>query len=237
KDRCELAELPYARCAFVYDEFEIVSRTATRRPADGASARVSARKSPRPGWHCTCVFFAFSGIGIALPLCSERMRHRATRAREFDPPRNTGETVMAPVQRKRGYVCVMEGALAAAAIGCALPAAAFEVAAGDWTLNISGNVNVHYIHADCEEETTPGVTGGLACRGAAGEDRSSSIANGLLPAALSIGASTTQNGYDIGFTFGFFPGIATNDGSPNLQQGAERLSTALGTTALDVRQV
>jgi len=144
---------------------------------------------------------------------------------------------MAPVQRKRGCVCVMEGALAVAAIGCALPAAAFEVAAGDWTLNISGNVNVHYIHADCEEETTPGVTGGLACRGAAGEDRSSSIANGLLPAALSIGGSTTQNGYDIGFTFGFFPGIATNDGSPNLQQGAERLNTALGTTAIDMRQV
>src|SRR5690606_5093305 len=123
------------------------------------------------------------------------------------------------------------------ALGVSAPAAAVEVDAGDWKFTASGNVNVHYIHSSCEDETTLGVTGGLACRGAAGEDRSSSIANGLLPAALSIGASTTQNGYDIGFTFGFFPGIATNDGSPNLQQGAERLNTALGTTALDVRQV
>lgn len=144
---------------------------------------------------------------------------------------------MAPVQRKRGFVCAMEGALAAAAVGWGMPAAAFEVEAGDWTLMVSGNVNVHYIHADCEDETVPGITGGLACRGAAGEDRSSSIANGLLPAALAVGGSTTQNGYDISFTFGFFPGISTNDGSPNLQQGAERLNTALGTTGLDVRQV
>src|SRR5690554_6947329 len=144
---------------------------------------------------------------------------------------------MAPVQRKRGFVCATEGALAAAAIGLCTPAAAFEVEAGDWTLTVSGNVNVHYIHADCEDEAEPGVTGGLACRGAAGEKRSSSISNGLLPAALQIGGSTTQNGYDLSVTFGLFPGISTNDGSPNLQQGAERLNTALGTTGLDVRQV
>ncbi len=77
----------------------------------------------------------------------------------------------------------------------------------------------------------------LACRGAAGEDQTSSISNGLLPAALAIGASTTQNGYDIAVTFGFYPGISTNDGSPNLQQGAGQTNTALGTTGIDMRQV
>lgn len=146
---------------------------------------------------------------------------------------------MAPVQRKRGCGCAMEAALAAAATVAwySTPVSGFEVAAGEWTLTVSGNVNVHYIHADCEEETAPGVAGGLACRGSAGEERTSSISNGLLPAALVIGGSTTQGDYDLGVTFGLFPGISTNDGSPNLQQGAELLNTALGTTGLDVRQV
>jgi len=146
---------------------------------------------------------------------------------------------MPPGQRKRGGACATEGAFAVAmaALCCGTTADAFEVAAGEWTLTVSGNVNVHYILADCEDESVPAITGGLACRGAAGRERTSSISNGLLPAALAIGGTTTQNGYDLGVTFGFFPGIATNDASPNLQQGADRLNTALGTTAIDVRQV
>jgi predicted porin len=111
------------------------------------------------------------------------------------------------------------------------------MAAGDWKFSASGNVNVYYIGSSCEDETTAPVGGGLACRGAAGEDKSSSISNGLLPAAIAFSASTTQKGYDLGVTFGFYPGISTNDGSPNLQQGAPLLNTALGTTGLDIRQV
>src|SRR5690606_998857 len=34
-----------------------------------------------------------------------------------------------------------------------------------------------------------------------------------------------------------FPGVSTNDGSPNLQQGADLLNTGLGSTSLDIRQV
>jgi predicted porin len=116
-------------------------------------------------------------------------------------------------------------------------ASAVEIAAGDWKLTANGNVNVHYINSSCENETVPVITGGVACRGSAGEEHSSSISNGLLPAALAIGASTTQNGYDLAVTFGFYPGISTNDGSPNLQQGAPLPNTALGTTGIDMRQV
>jgi predicted porin len=116
-------------------------------------------------------------------------------------------------------------------------ASAVEMTAGDWKFSASGNVNVHYIASSCEEDTTPGIVGGLACRGVAGEDKSSSISNGLLPAAIAFSASTTQKGYDLGVTFGFYPGISTNDGSPNLQQGAELRNTALGTTGIDMRQV
>jgi predicted porin len=112
-----------------------------------------------------------------------------------------------------------------------------EIAAGDWKFSASGNVNVYYIGASCEDQTVAPVGGGLACIGAAGEDSSSSINNGLLPAAIAFSAATTQKGYDLGVTFGFYPGISTNDGSPNLQQGADVLNTALGTTGLDIRQV
>jgi predicted porin len=119
---------------------------------------------------------------------------------------------------------------------CEAPSA-IEMTAGDWKFSASGNVNVHYIASSCEEDTTPAMTGGLACRGVAGEDRTSSISNGLLPAALAISVSTTQKGYDLGVTFGFYPGISTNDGSPNLQQGADLKNTALGTTGIDMRQV
>ena len=70
------------------------------------------------------------------------------------------------------------------ALGAGRSASAVEMDAGDWKFTASGNVNVHYIHSSCEDQTTLGITGGLACRGAAGEDKSSSISNGLLPAAL-----------------------------------------------------
>src|SRR5690349_18837827 len=99
-----------------------------------------------------------------------------------------------------------------ASICCCATASAVEMTAGDWKFSASVNVKVHYVGSSCEEETTPGVEGGLACRGAAGEDRSSSISNGLLPAAIAFTVSTTQKGYDLGVTFGFYPGISTNDG-------------------------
>ncbi|MDN5940010.1 MAG: hypothetical protein L0H83_15300, partial [Salinisphaera sp.] len=124
-----------------------------------------------------------------------------------------------------------------AAAFCSQPAAAFEISSNDWKFTLNGNVNVHYILSSCEDETTAAVGGGLACRGSSGEDTTSSISNGLLPAAFVFGVSTTQGGYDIGATMGLYPGISTNDGSPNLQQGAALLNTGLGTTGLDIRQV
>ncbi len=141
-------------------------------------------------------------------------------------------------QRKHGLeISTVSSATVLLALSLSAPAHAVEMTAGDWKFTANGNVNVHYIRASCEDEGTAGVAGGLACFGAGGEDDSSSISNGLLPAALAIGASTTQNGYDIAVTFGFYPGISTNDGSPNLGQGAAIRNSALGTTGLDIRQV
>jgi predicted porin len=128
--------------------------------------------------------------------------------------------------------------LAATAAAVLAPTAprAVEITAGDWKFAATGNVNAHYIVSKCEDMTP--ITLGAACTTAPGLDEtSSSVSNGLLPAALGITASTTQGGYDLAATFGFYPGISTNDGSPNLQQGATNLNTALGTTAIDMRQV
>src|SRR6185312_1478688 len=118
----------------------------------------------------------------------------------------------------------------------AVLARAIDVTAGKWTLSFDGNVNAHYIYSSCE--THPAVVGGgLACVAA---DSSSSVSNGLLPAALTISGATNQDGYDLGFTFGLYPGISTNDGgSPNLQaaDNSNFGHTALGTAGLDIRQV
>jgi len=131
-------------------------------------------------------------------------------------------------------------AAAAAAMFVSTGASAIEMQAGDWKFTVNGNVNVHYIYSSCENTADPIVTIGGACtEDAGGESSSSSISNGLLPAAIVFGASTTQNGYDIAANFGLYPGISTNDGgSPNLQAGsAIGTNTGLGTTGLDVRQV
>lgn len=135
--------------------------------------------------------------------------------------------------KRRGWT------LAASAAAILAPTApqAVEITAGEWKFAATGNVNAHYIVQQCEDSPAA-VAGGLTCTAAAGtDDTSSSVSNGLLPAALAISASTTQSGYDIAATFGFYPGISTNDGSPNLQQGADNLNTALGTTGIDMRQV
>jgi len=129
---------------------------------------------------------------------------------------------------------------AALAAMCAPAAHAVDVTAGDWKLSFDGNVNADYIYSNCESlDSAKTIGGGLTCVAPGdGQRSSSSVSNGLLPAALSISAATTQAGYDIAVTFGLYPGISTNDGgSPNLGTTSSTRNTALGTAGLDVRQV
>jgi len=125
-------------------------------------------------------------------------------------------------------------------LAVALPASAIDLsnADGTWKFSVNGNVNVDYIYSSCEKDVKPVVTVGGACTGDANGNSVSNIGNGLLPAAISFGISTTQAGIDLAAHFGLYPGIATNDGgSPNLQASGGPTNTALGTTGLDVRQV
>jgi predicted porin len=132
--------------------------------------------------------------------------------------------------------CIRISVAMAAVLAMTLASAAhaIELSAGDWKFTVTGNVNGDYVFSDCDSNPRL-VVGGLACTALTG---SSAVSNGLLPAAILFSGSTNQAGYDVGFTFGFYPGIATNDGgSPNLQGNPAPLNTALGTTGLDIRQV
>ncbi len=117
----------------------------------------------------------------------------------------------------------------------------FSTADGKYTLSIAGNVNGDYVYSNCATNTgshpAAPVAGGLACVGDGGGNSVSSIDNGLLPAAITFGLVTTQDGIDIGAHFGFYPGIVTHTGGDPNNANAGGNNTALGTAALDVRQV
>jgi len=132
-------------------------------------------------------------------------------------------------------------AAALAATLAATAAGAVDIVSGDWKFSVNGNINVDYIYSSCEDANTTQVihTVGGACTGSPSGSSVSNVGNGLLPAAITFGISTTQNGYDLAAHFGLYPGIASNDGgSPNLQANGTALSNVgLSTTGLDIRQV
>lgn len=105
--------------------------------------------------------------------------------------------------------------IAAAAFAvAAMPAAhAVDIKAGDWTVSVGGNINAFYTHSSCKEPS--GTVGGTALGDAAlacgGKSSSTVIGNGLLPSMLSVGAKTSQGGYDIATNIGI--GVAASSGS------------------------
>jgi hypothetical protein len=102
---------------------------------------------------------------------------------------------------------------------------------GPVDVTISGEINGFYDHDRVDKNTSAVVAGGLA---STGNTDSSSIRNGLLPGNFSISMATHQMGYDVGVTFGFYPGLnsVTGVGGANSAGNA----AALGTTGIDFRQ-
>jgi len=78
--------------------------------------------------------------------------------------------------------------------------AGITIPAGDWTVDIGGNVNAFY--------TNTRFSGDLetATKGAFTDKSANTVQTGLLPSALGIGAKTRQNDLDIAFQFSFFTG-------------------------------
>jgi len=81
------------------------------------------------------------------------------------------------------------------------------IPAGEWTLDVNGNVNAFYIYNDSKDSNT--VKGGLAnARSATSGDQASSINTGLLPSWLGVTGKSRQNDLDTEFTISFQPGAS-----------------------------
>ena len=103
-------------------------------------------------------------------------------------------------------------AVASALVAAATSAnAGIVIPAGDWTLDINGNVNAYatWTNADKVKGTAP--TGGLAgTPDAAGEKNTQGINTGLLPAWLGFSGKTRQNDLDVAFTISMQPNVSDN---------------------------
>src|SRR6056300_996424 len=101
-------------------------------------------------------------------------------------------------------------AVAGAVLSAASAAnAGIIIPAGDWTLDINGNVNAYatWIDADKTKGTAP--VGGLAVtRDASGESDTQTMNTGLLPAWLGFTGTTRQNDLDVSFTISFQPNVS-----------------------------
>ena len=108
-------------------------------------------------------------------------------------------------------------AVAGAVLSAASAAnAGIIIPAGDWTIDINGNVNAFavFTNADSRKANSSTVLGGLAAvEDTTGEDNSYAINTGLLPAWLGFTGTTRQNDLDVSFTISFQPNVSDNEAS------------------------
>jgi len=101
-------------------------------------------------------------------------------------------------------------ASAALVLGASSAQAGVIIPAGEWTVDINGNVNAYVIHNDSEQ--TAAIPGALAnTPGTTGEEKGMSINTGLLPSWLGVTATTRQNDLDVSWTISFQPGASSNN--------------------------
>jgi len=101
-------------------------------------------------------------------------------------------------------------AVASALLAAASTAsAAGGIVAGDWTIDIGGNVNAYYINNKSKDNNV--VEGGLANTTAnvQGDSTAQSINTGLLPSWLGFTGKTRQNDLDVEFAISLQPGAST----------------------------
>jgi predicted porin len=105
-------------------------------------------------------------------------------------------------------------AVAGAFLAATSANAGIIIPAGDWTLDINGNVNAFATFGKAHDKTNTSttVTGGLAVtEDGDGEDRAYGINTGLLPAWLGFTGTTRQNDVDVSFTISFQPNVSDNN--------------------------
>ena len=90
------------------------------------------------------------------------------------------------------------------------------IPAGDWTLDVNGNVNAFASVTNSDKATGLGtsINGGLAVTrntdGAKSQGSAKSINTGLLPAWLGFTGTTRQNDVDVSFTISMQPNVSGN---------------------------
>jgi len=101
-------------------------------------------------------------------------------------------------------------ASAALVLGASSAQAGVIIPAGEWTVDINGNVNAYVIANDSDNAAA--ITGALAnTPGTTGEEKGMSINTGLLPSWLGVTATTRQNDLDVSWTISFQPGASSNN--------------------------
>ncbi len=119
------------------------------------------------------------------------------------------------------------GALLAAASSAN---AGITIPAGDWTVDIGGNVNAYYTNHSVDVTNAAGVK--------TSANDANTLGTGLLPAAFGIGAKTRQNDLDIAFQFSFFTGTSAGSALSSVAYGTQGVlaSGAGGSNTLNIRQ-
>ena len=114
-------------------------------------------------------------------------------------------------------------AVAGAVLSAATVAnAGIIIPAGEWTIDINGNVNsfVSFIDVDKQATIAGGRSGGAD---ALGETTNTTFGTGLLPSWLGFTGTTRQNDLDVSWTISFQPNTsentATGDGALSSHSG------------------
>jgi len=103
-------------------------------------------------------------------------------------------------------------ASAALVLGATSANAGIIIPAGEWTLDVNGNVNVYATFHSADDASSQTVTGSTAyVEDGNGEGDGQSINTGLLPAWLGFTGTTRQNDLDVSFTISMQPNVSSND--------------------------
>ncbi|CAM8388576.1 porin [Candidatus Methylopumilus universalis] len=85
------------------------------------------------------------------------------------------------------------------------------IPAGEWTMDINGNVNAFAnVTKGKGTDTTAAAVGGLATASQTHEDQAQGINTGLLPSWLGFTGTTRQNDLDVSFTISMQPNVSDN---------------------------
>jgi hypothetical protein len=103
-------------------------------------------------------------------------------------------------------------ASAALVLGATSANAGIIIPAGEWTLDVNGNVNVYATFQDHDNDgaITGGLMGAYGTGAASNEEKNQSINTGLLPAWLGFTGTTRQNDLDVSFTISMQPNVSDN---------------------------